>query len=59
MIFIKFGMGITIVTINLNLSMRSSIRVTTTQFFRSDVKDFRLKINKNNLKILELKKTTE
>lgn len=52
-------MGITIVTINLNLSMRSSIRVTTTQFFRSDVKDFRLKINKNNLKILELKNTTE
>ncbi len=52
-------MGITIVTINLNLSMRSSIRVTTTQFFRSGVKDFRLKINKNNLKILELKNTTE
>ena len=39
--------------------MRNFVGVTIILFYKSDVKDFKLKINKNNTKILKLKKTTE
>ena len=46
-------MGIITVIINLSLSMRNFVGVTIIQFYKSDVKDFKLKLNKNNTKILK------
>ena len=47
------------VIISLSSSMKNFVGVTITRFYRSDVKDFKLRINKNNTKILKLKKIIE